>query len=179
MQLSAALEFAMEAPLVSQLVYHQLWHMYSRCTTCCNTPQPSVVVLCCIGYANAAIVQQVYHLLDICCRCTTCSILWVVLLFVDRKRCTTFCLCKPSVCKWKSNILLVVDAPPFACANLRFAENQMGCSICMLHGMQQMGCSRWDAADGMQHMLCCMELWLTFFFCVLLDFVQQMKIKYD
>ena len=129
MQLSAALEFAMEAPLVSQLVYHQLWHMYSRCTTCCNTPQPSVVVLCCIGYANAAIVQQVYHLLDICCRCTTCSILWVVLLFVDRKRCTTFCLCKPSVCKWKSNILLVVDHQK----------------------MQQMGCSRWDAAYAMLH----------------------------
>jgi len=38
MQLLAALEFAME------------------------TPQASLVVLCCIGVANAAIVQQVYHL---------------------------------------------------------------------------------------------------------------------
>jgi len=44
MQLLAALEFAMEAP------------------------QASLVVLFSIGYANAAIVQQVYHLLDICCR---------------------------------------------------------------------------------------------------------------
>ena len=51
MQLSAALEFAME---------------------------------CCIGYANAAIVQQVYHLLDstICSRCATCCI--VAYFFVDR-----------------------------------------------------------------------------------------------
>jgi len=65
MQLSAALEFAMEAPQLV-VVHHKLW----KYAASSGVPPD-----------DAAIVQLVYHLLDICCRSTTCSILWCTTCF--------------------------------------------------------------------------------------------------
>ena len=49
------------------------------------------------------------QVVEICYRCTTCSILWwAAILFVDRKRCTTFCLCELKLAKENEVILCCV-----------------------------------------------------------------------
>ena len=127
MQLKAALEFAMEAP---QLVvyHHKLWKYAASSGV---PPDDAAIVQQVVPPAGHML--QVYHLQHIVMssRSTTCC--YAAILFVDRKRCTTFCLCELKLAKENEVILCCVlwvvitnaGLQTFYCNILMFKQTDM------------------------------------------------------